>query len=660
MPLFSDDFERANGGLGANWSVRSGSAGINGGQVGFGNSSFASAGPITGPGTAMAECILDLTAAANPRGGPFVKGQADGAGGYFTYITYSAPNTTYGIYRWNGATATAVATNTVAEQLTGAHTVRLTYAGGTLTMMVDGNIKVSGSNTVWSANSLIGIFQYNTAVVINSFNGAGDGAPALYITPNVVGTDDGDQALGFYCTGLTYTPGSPGSPALTVNAGALTSQEITDTAHGSFIFSPPTSAQTVTVLDSTNGVSAAITVVDGTYLGSGGTNPYFLPVDVLAWLSDQAKHGGLVVSEQKSGDPDVTEGIYVKGAFGEVLLGKRAIVGDNPAAYDPALLVKIWGILNGRDDEEEGNTVLGNAFIAADRSDTILDRMSFAKTEGSYDVGTLMREIAGLPGGSIQDVLDAIAELPTTGGGDNTDVLEAIGTLRGDSSTSVHGVAELLGQLATLDAYNLGDVKEWIGTPSQTPDAATAIAVVALIAALALAAPTGGASVAAAAVAVGAGPVLDVATIVELVGVLSELAAVAADIANIKSNLETPPTVNVNVAPVWPGEDGVTYGTAVSLGAGGTITETMDGVVIDIDHCDTDHRPAYNYDGQRAWRNIGALAFADDAGHVELYQQLTFEHGIYTPKSMAHASAVYWFTSHGPVGTIQPWIVEPA
>jgi hypothetical protein len=110
--------------------------------------------------------------------------------------------------------------------------------------------------------------------------------------------------------------------------------------------------------------------------------------------------------------------------------------------------------------------------------------------------------------------------------------------------------------------------------------------------------------------------------------------------------------------PLWPGLAAVTLGTPVSLDAGVTITETMDGVIVHITSAPT-KQGYFTFDGTRAWRNIGALSFFDDNGQQERAQTMAFESGIYCPTTMGHAAGVKLRSSVDVVGTITPWVVTP-
>lgn len=109
------------------------------------------------------------------------------------------------------------------------------------------------------------------------------------------------------------------------------------------------------------------------------------------------------------------------------------------------------------------------------------------------------------------------------------------------------------------------------------------------------------------------------------------------------------------VAPVWPGLSGVTLGTPVTITSQMTITDPMDGVIVDITSVTT-NKPSLAYDTELAYKFIGALAFVSDNGDVETFQPLAFTHALYCPQRMARAISVVLRVDAGVAGTVTPWV----
>lgn len=112
-----------------------------------------------------------------------------------------------------------------------------------------------------------------------------------------------------------------------------------------------------------------------------------------------------------------------------------------------------------------------------------------------------------------------------------------------------------------------------------------------------------------------------------------------------------------SVPPVWPGLANATIGTPIALALGVTITQPMDGVIIEITGVPPD-TGSFTFDDVISWRNVGALAFFSDNGDEELPQTLGFQSAVYAPRTMKRAAGVKVRTSKSIVGTITPWTVN--
>ena len=127
------------------------------------------------------------------------------------------------------------------------------------------------------------------------------------------------------------------------------------------------------------------------------------------------------------------------------------------------------------------------------------------------------------------------------------------------------------------------------------------------------------------------------------------------------NKLKTPVVPDVQVivsnAPVWPGIANATLGDPVALAVGLTITEPMDGVLITITATEAS-KPYYLYDDMRGYRHIGTLAFINDQGRAEQWQDINFTSAVYSCKSMKRAAAVKIRTASGTVGTVTPWLTN--
>jgi hypothetical protein len=82
----------------------------------------------------------------------------------------------------------------------------------------------------------------------------------------------------------------------------------------------------------------------------------------------------------------------------------------------------------------------------------------------------------------------------------------------------------------------------------------------------------------------------------------------------------------------------------------------MDGVIVAVT-TPPQKLGQYQIGGETLDYGVGRIAFANDQGDLEPWQYLGFRSAIYTPRSMAHASAVHLQVLGGAGGTVTPWVI---
>lgn len=652
MSTFTDDFNRADGGPGNGWTT-TGTVLIASNKLTASTGAYGQQQAINAAGRQEAIYTIAGNAIGDFNFGAVIKGNAANQSGYFVAAQVSMSAPVWRIFRLSTSGGTTTLLNIVGSAIgAGTHTVRLLYNAGTLTLWADGAFIGSCVDTTYDTQSNAGFHCYTTGGQLDDYTLLGDEAVSFSVDPSPIGNFGSPVEVTFTGVASAWTPGTPGSPTFTVDHGVLSNQVVASATSATATYDPGSFLGNATFTDPSTGVTCIVVV---------SSDVSMVPPSLASEFDqDFIDTANATIRADTRGLPTL-ETIIVPGAEGWSDVYLLEALADlwyshfRPEHAPPSQgtgsntlnWLLMW--LSGGYIPTMATPAPPSQTTLKEDLETLLARWDTGNPPTLYSAADLLELLGGTPLVNHQDIITAIEE------GGSSAVLDALAAIRGDETTTLEDLLSSLAGIRTGEVLSLGDVMDAIGALPGTPTPATAIAVVALIAALALAAPTGGASVAAAAVAVGAGPVLDIATIVELVGVLGEIAALAAQVAELADN---PPSTYVG-PPVYHGEAQTDYGTSVELGAGGTITEAMDGVAVEISATDADHRHAYSYDGVKAYRNIGALAFVDDVGRLEAYQQLSFERAIYTPKSLAHAAGVKWFTTHGPIGTIQAWSTTP-
>ena len=114
--------------------------------------------------------------------------------------------------------------------------------------------------------------------------------------------------------------------------------------------------------------------------------------------------------------------------------------------------------------------------------------------------------------------------------------------------------------------------------------------------------------------------------------------------------------INRTTPPVWPGFGFATLGSPVALDVGLTITEPMDGLLIDIT-ATPPRMGSYDYDGEPLHVNAGHAAFIGDTGYAEWPQAFGWAASVVCPRSMVRAASVRLACKTGVEGTATPWVI---
>lgn len=109
--------------------------------------------------------------------------------------------------------------------------------------------------------------------------------------------------------------------------------------------------------------------------------------------------------------------------------------------------------------------------------------------------------------------------------------------------------------------------------------------------------------------------------------------------------------------PVWPGPDGIVWGTAVELGHGFASLESCDGVVVTIE--ETPSRiGSYDFNGTPSHVHIGSIAFTADFGIIETSQPFSFPQHLVMPKQIAAPTGFIGRAAPGVVGSVNPFTIQ--
>lgn len=112
-----------------------------------------------------------------------------------------------------------------------------------------------------------------------------------------------------------------------------------------------------------------------------------------------------------------------------------------------------------------------------------------------------------------------------------------------------------------------------------------------------------------------------------------------------------------NVAPIWPGIDGVTLGTTLPCVLALTFEGPCDGILISILGTPLTIQQM-NIGSDKLYRGIGRLAFRNDNGQLEPWQPVAANECIMVPKTMSHSSGFVMGFYNTQEAAVTPWTLN--
>lgn len=648
MATFTDDFERADGGLGNNWIVDTGTAVIASGKVNASGGSRIRNQTINASGRQEAICDIVVSVVTDILCGPLIKCSADSSNGYGLYGTGTLASPVWHLRRMtSGSFVTDLAIGGPAISA-GTHTMRYLYDSGIRTFWWDGALIGSVADSTYGANTGAGWYSNEALTVLDEFTLLGDEATALSVSPSPIGNFGGSTELTFTGVTTAWTTGTPGSPTFTVDHGTLSDQEVVSATSATATYTPGTFLGIATFADPSTGATVQVQVTSDPSIAPPPSGPGGLSQAALNWLNAQAEHGGLVLADNDTTDADVS-GIELKSALGYMLLGTRT--GTTPSAGSLALadaMVHLWRIVNGGVDSIVGPYPEVSSSSVKEDTDRLLARFDTGNPPTLYSIADVLELLGGVPLANHQDILTAISAIPT---GDNQEVLDAILAAQGDPLATIKACIDLVYALGTTSNYDLDDVRTWAeairGTGLPTvknvmdklgPGGTSLETQINALSDLIVTETTiqGMLDILLAAIQGGAGATIH--GVLDAIDLLPDQVAAAIQPAT----------------PAWPGLANVTLGDSVALSDGLVVTGPMHGLLFTI----TGYPPGagkYVFGDVDSWQHTGGVIFCTDNGYYERAESFGLETQILVPRTMEQADSAIVRLNGGWSGTVRPW-----
>lgn len=651
---FPDDFDRADGPLGSDWSVASGACAIVDGAAVASAESFVLCAAQTEAGAQDHYIVIPKVGGEYFRTGLIVKSDATAANFYFVEVeSLSGTLTITRGWRYNsgwGGTATATMATPAGDTLE----LRVTYSSGVTTGYVNGVSQITLSDADYASQAYFGFYIAGNTGTVNAFDSSDVPEASLNITPDPLYVGGGLVLVTATLTGETWDPENPADTTFTVDHGTIDAQAITSETTATLYYTPADYLGTITFTESKFSLSDT---VDATVIPPEGEGEGACPFD--AEFIEVANN----TEPHYSGDALMTEGTLVSAteapelnisvvqAIAEIWAGMYHWGHLHPPEGATDRLSILWELVNDGNEPGMGPFDTPSGIPLMHQLDEVRTSLADLRTGAEWDLSDLALVLGGSPVKSHADILNAIGSSV-----DYSDVIDAISQLRGNNVATLAATFTQIAQIRTGGLYTLGDVLEAISGLGSG-------------------------------ISVDLGPIMtklrtiqpnEAYDLTSLTSLLVNLGNVAAAISNSLTAYRTPSAYTVQhildailaartaiiaaverrrVPPIWPGAELVTFGESYDLSTTAVITAPMDGVLVNITGTDPG-TSFFQYQGMRAWRHIGGLTFFQEGGYCETHQALGFASAIYSPKEMVRASGVRLFLGHGPQGTIRPWTIN--
>lgn len=651
MPTFTDDFNRADGGLGDNWDQTPGGGGISGNHA-------------YGVGGVSGRCVVDMGTARQSVSMVVYKGSGvpnradvcvkvnDGFSQYYSATTfYSSGLYYFAIHKEAPGISMNLELVEIPNTGSGTHTYTIEYDGGFISASYDGTTTLEAADDDLAANQYVG-FNLNAGDIWGDDFAADYGAlQSMVVEPDPLWIGGGPCLVTATGTGTEWTGGGSPSTTFSVDHGEITTQTWISATEFELILDPADYLGTLTFSETQYGLEAQL---ETTALPPDtGTNGICQLTPAGATVLNRAgtiTPDGAVLTTDTTlgsafpGDPDLT----VLDAFADLLTGFYVYHIPGQTLTLGEALDKIWVALNGHLDFEEGtyptqpaqpiNVTLGDFYQLFYNEDT-------TEYVHATDILDAIDDI------SAPDLTAIRNDIGINGQETWASLLSVLLAMWGEGGSTIETISTDIGTIRTASLYTLGSVIDAIGDIPQYDGQNVLDA----IAALDTVVDTGVSNIRS---DIAASTLLIVGLGTDLGNLASLTSALSEEVDTLSDKIDAlAAALDLRAPPIWPGEDNVTLGTPVALTSQLHLTGAMDGVIVAITTPPT-RTGLYEVGGAPLDYGQGRIAFETDDGDIEPWQYLGFRSAIYTPKSMAHAAGVRFQMLAGAAGTVTPWTVS--
>lgn len=650
MTSWADNFDRADGPVGSDWAVQSGTWAIATNKLRCSASGAirpTHAAPTDGLdiyfdvfGASNAGSQLAFMVGLNEGAGTFYQLGFDPSGGSWTRTVYKVVGGVYTLL-WNAGTGVIPHDG---------QTYHITYDAGAIRLYVDDVLTFTADNTDLTMGTGFQVYAAGETWDFDNFSIGDPIVRSLEVTPDPLWVGGGQQLLTLTGTNTEWTPGEPGSTTITADHGTIDLQRVVSETVAEAWYTPAEYIGTITFTESEYGLSDEVNGVAVMPEGYGETECRLTPQGA-ALINDTADDTPLTYRLWRRDTPVGTTPIDYTLAetyksLADFLINNGWLGNQN----NPVDLSIILRALNGGYEPAAGPYPEPTYRVLTDFLAALAQQITDVQGPGGVTIATLaaaLSDLRGVGSPSIKDVLDAVGNV------NNDDVMTYLQALRGNDVVNLLQVVTALTNIQTLNGYDLGTIVQRLDDRPTTlyMDAAFALTNGAL----------GGLALEIAGLYKALG-VVEATNIFDVIsGILGDLFSglgqeVVDQFLDSIFGPDTPLPQIVLVPPIWPGLSRANVGNAVALQNGQTIAGPLHGLLFTIDQQPTE-KYAYHFGNVRSWGRVGAVIFATDRGDYERSQTFALDTQVLCPQQMAVADHAIIKVNSGWGGTVRPWTI---
>lgn len=645
---WSDNFNRADGPLGAAWTTIVGSPSISGNKVVASTESVAVVAGASVPGNQSATITVTGNFGNYYTAGIVLKSDGTAQGCYTGNIRNYGFGWQAQIYKGTISGNANIANVAGPGTLVDPYSFTLEYVSGTLNLRVNGSVIATANDSDHSAHTGLGIVVYGTGQTLDDFNTSSWTSQTLTITPDPLWVGGGLIQLTATGVGTAWDPGNPADTTFSADHGTITAQAINSATTATLFYTPADYFGTITFSETKYGLQDTVTATVIPPEGQGNTAcPFNAGFIADANAAGSAHPNSLVVTEASlihaTEAPELN--VDIIQAIAEIWAGMYHFGGIHGGQTAIDYLQGLVTLISGEVTPTVQLYTPARATSIREELEGVTNRLKTLITPTEYTLENVIASVKGLDNRSVTQVYDLVDALPPD---QSAAILTWLNTYLGTTGPTLNQLGTMISDLATIAGYTLGDVLDAIAAIPGTD-------LTPVMNKLNTIQPNASHTL---------------TTITDtLTDLHSDLNVVRVDVDDIRgpsnytlgsvmTRLDDIMTAISGIGderlPLWPGLAGVTLGTELPLADDLSVPGPLHGLLFTIT-ASAPRAQSYLFGTVASWARVGQVLFVTDRGDYERSQTFGIDRQVLTPVTMERAASALIRLNANWEGTVRPW-----